>query len=169
MQRRQFIMLGLAAGATLATGVSLSPLITKNKAEQRDAATLVLDAILPALLLGALPEEQKAQQSVLLQTRQAALEFLPFLPKRTQRELSQLFLLLSSQLTRLALTGHMLTLDALSISQRLQLLDSWRTSYLALLQQAFNGLRALLLGAYYGQPIQWPAISYQALEFRAYE
>lgn len=169
MQRRQFIMLGLAAGATLATGVSVYPLVAANEQDRRDAATFVLDAILPALLLGALPQEPKQQQLALLQTRNAALDFLPFLPKRTQAELAQLFLLLSEQVTRLALTGHLLTVAELSIQQRLQLLENWRTSYLTLLQQAFNGLRALLLGAYYGQPAQWPALSYQAPEFRAYE
>ncbi|RVU39875.1 hypothetical protein EOE67_08130 [Rheinheimera riviphila] len=169
MQRRQFIMLGLAAGATLATGVSLYPLAVADQQERRDAAALVLDAILPALLLGALPQDPKQQQLALLQTRNAALDFLPFLPKRTQAELAQLFLLLSEQVTRLALTGHLIALDQLSIQQRLQLLESWRISYLALLQQAFNGLRALLLGAYYGHPAQWPALSYQAPEFRAYE
>lgn len=169
MQRRQFIMLGLAAGATLATGVTLYPFATADDAERRDAATWVLDAILPALLLGALPTEPQQQQSTLLQTRNAALEFLPFLPKRSQAELSQLFLLLSQQLTRLALTGHLLRIAELSISQRLQLLESWRTSYLTVLQQAFNGLRALLMGAFYGQPTQWPALNYQPPEFRAYE
>lgn len=169
MQRRQFIMLGLATGATLATGVSLYPLVTAGAGEQQQAATLVLDAILPALLLGALPSDDRERTQVLEKTRQAALDFLPFLPKRTQQELSQLFVLLSAQLTRLALTGHLLGLQQLSISQRLALLERWRTSYLALLQQAFNGLRALLLGAYYGQPSQWPALNYSSVEFRPYE
>jgi len=169
MQRRQFIMLGLAAGATLATGVTLYPLATADETERRDAAALVLDAILPALLLGALPTEPELQRKTLLQTRNAALEFLPFLPKRSQEELSQLFLLLSQQLSRLALTGHLLTLAELQITQRLALLENWRTSYLGLLQQAFCGLRALLMGAYYGQPAQWQALNYQALEFRSDE
>jgi hypothetical protein len=169
MQRRQFIMLGLAAGATLATGISLYPLAVADQQDQLDAATLVLDAILPALLLGALPADPQQQRLALLQTRNAALEFLPFLPKRTQAELSQLFLLLSQQLTRLALTGHLLAIGELTISQRLQLLETWRTSYLTALQPAFNGLRALLMGAYYGQPTQWQALGYQAPEFRTYE
>lgn len=169
MERRQFIMLGLAAGATLATGVTLYPLAAADESERRDAAVLVLDAILPALLLGALPTEPQLRQNALQQTRNAALEFLPFLPKRSQAELSQLFLLLTQQLTRLALTGHQLAMGELSISQRLALLETWRTSYLTVLQQAFNGLRALLMGAFYGQPMQWPALNYQAVEFRAYE
>jgi hypothetical protein len=169
MQRRQFIMVGLAAGAVLATGVSLYPLAGAGPTERDDAASLVLDAILPALLLGALPQDQALRESALFQTRQAALDFLSFLPKRTQAELSQLFLLLSQQLTRLALTGHLVAMAQLSVSQRLQLLESWRTSYLTLLQQAFSGLRALLMGAYYGQPLQWKALGYQPPEFRTYE
>ncbi len=169
MQRRQFIMLGLAAGATFATGISVYPLVVADQQDRRDAAVLVLDAILPALLLGALPADPQQQQVALTQTRNAALDFLPFLPKRTQAELSQLFLLLSEQVTRLALTGHLLTMNELTIAQRLQLLESWRTSYLVLLQQAFNGLRALLLGAYYGQPAQWQTLGYQPPEFRPYE
>ncbi|MBU2427708.1 MAG: hypothetical protein KKA56_12595 [Gammaproteobacteria bacterium] len=169
MHRRQFIMFGLASGAALATGVSLYPLAVADQTERDDAASLVLDAILPALLLGALPQDQALRESALLQTRQAALDFLPFLPKRNQAELSQLFLLLSQQLTRLALTGHLVAMAELSVSQRLQLLESWRTSYLTVLQQAFNGLRALLMGAFYGQPQQWQALGYQPPEFRAYE
>ncbi|MBU2279596.1 MAG: hypothetical protein KKB45_12430, partial [Gammaproteobacteria bacterium] len=109
-------MFGLASGAALATGVSLYPLAVADQTERDDAASLVLDAILPALLLGALPQDQALRESALLQTRQAALDFLPFLPKRNQAELSQLFLLLSQQLTRLALTGHLVAMAELSVS-----------------------------------------------------
>lgn len=168
MQRRQFIMLGLAAGAALATGVTLYPLFDQNEQQQQDA-TLVLDALLPAILLGALPTDAAAKQQALQNTRNAVLAFLPFLPKRQQAELQQLFSLLSQQLTRLALTGHSLALAELSVASRLQLLTRWRDSYLQLLQQAYNGLRELLLAAYYGQPQHWQALAYQAPEFRAYE
>ena len=169
MQRRQFIMLGIAAGAALATGVTVYPLLDTEPATQQQDATLVLDALLPAILLGALPTEPAAQQQALLNTRKAVLDFLPFLPKRQQAELHQLFALLSQQLTRLALTGHSMALAELSVASRLQLLSSWRDSYLTLLQQAYNGLRELLLAAYYGQPQHWQALAYQAPEFRAYE
>ncbi len=62
-----------------------------------------------------------------------------------------------------------MALVELSVASRLQLLTSWRDSYLTLLQQAYNGLRELLLAAYYGQPQHWQALAYQAPEFRAYE
>jgi len=170
MQRRQFIMLGLAAGATLATGLTLYPMLAgADKNQQQRDASLVLDALLPAILLGALPTAEAEQQQALRSTRQAVLDYLPFLPKRQQAELQQLFFLLSQQLTRLALTGHVLTLGELSLEQRLQLLSSWRDSYLQLLQQAYHGLRELLLAAYYGQPAHWQVLAYTAPEFRAYE
>lgn len=168
MHRRQFIMLGLATGAALATGVSVYPMLTTTAAESQQQAALVIDALLPALLLGALATDPVQQQQQLQQTRQAVLDFIPFLAKGSQAELAQLFGLLSYRFSRLALTGHLLALQDLSIELRLQLLESWRTHYLQLLQQAFHGLRALLLAAFYGQPEQWPALNYQALEFRPY-
>ncbi len=168
MQRRQFIMLGLATGAAFATGLSVYATISPSADSAQSQAALVLDALLPALLLGALSSDATVQQQQIQQTRDAVLEFLPFLPKRTQAELQQLFGLLCHGVTRLALTGHLLALPDLSIDMRLQLLERWRTSYLQLLQQAFHGLRALLLAAFYGQPEQWPALNYQALEFRPY-
>lgn len=169
MQRRQFIMLGLAAGVALATGVTLYPLLDQQPVTQQQDAILVLDALLPAILLGALPTETTAQQQALFNTRKAVLDFLPFLPKRQQAELHQLFALLSQRLSRLALTGHSMALAELSLELRLQLLTGWRDSYLSLLQQAYHGLRELLLAAYYGQPQHWQALAYQAPEFRAYE
>jgi len=96
------------------------------------------------------------------------LQFLPFLPRRQQAELQQLFLLLQQRLGQLALTGHWLSLNEMPLQSRLQLLSSWRDSYLATLQQAYHGLRELLYGAYYGQPQHWPALEYQPLEFNPY-
>ena len=169
MQRRQFIMLGLATGALLATGVQVYS--TNDSAENRaiTATEQVLDALLPAILLGALSAEPERAQQQLMATRQAVCEFFPFLPKTQQDDIERLCKLLSYRLSRLALTGHLLGLEQLSLSQRLALLARWRDSYLAVLQQAYHGLRALIMGAFYGQPSQWAALNYQALEFRAYE
>ncbi len=96
MQRRQFIMLGLATGAAFATGVSVYPTLNPSAETAQQQAVLVLDALLPALLLGALSTDAALQQQQIQQTRRAVLDFLPFLPKRTQAELQQLFGLLSS-------------------------------------------------------------------------
>ncbi len=168
MQRRQFIMLGLGAGVSLSLGLSLYPVLHNTAQDRTDAATLVLDALLPALLQGALPAEVTAQQAALRRSRDAVLQFLPYLPRSQQAQLQQLFLLLQQRLGHLALTGHWLSLNELPISSRLQLLSNWRDSYLDTLQQAYHGLRELLYGAYYGQPQHWPALKYQPLEFNPY-
>ena len=168
MQRRQFIMLGLGTGVSLSLGLTLYPVLRNTEQSRNDAATLVLDALLPALLHGALPVEAAAQQAALRRSREAVLQFLPYLPRTQQAELQQLFLLLQQRLGQLALTGHWLSLNELPVGQRLQLLNSWRDSYLATLQQAYHGLRELLYGAYYGQPQHWPALKHQPLEFNPY-
>ncbi|MBU2115816.1 MAG: hypothetical protein KKE94_18805, partial [Gammaproteobacteria bacterium] len=82
------------------------------------------------------------------------------------QELNQLFNLLANRISQLGLTGHISSLPDLSIAQRLQLLNQWRDSYLALLQQAYHGLRELLYGAYYGQIEHWQALGYTAPRFR---
>ncbi|MDZ7868186.1 MAG: hypothetical protein U5L02_03115 [Rheinheimera sp.] len=169
MQRRQFIMLGLGAGVSLSLGLTLYPVLHSTETSRNDAATLVLDALLPVLLQGALPASAAEQQLALRRSRDAVLQFLPYLPRSQQQQLQQLFLLLQERLGQLALTGHWLSLNELPISSRLHMLTSWRDSYLATLQQAYFGLRELLFGAYYGQPQHWPALQYQPLEFNPYE
>lgn len=168
MKRRQFIMLGLATGSALTLGISAIPLLTADHSQQRDSAVLVLDALLPALLQGALPADAIARQAALRRSRDAVLQFLPFLPKSQQQQLNQLFLLLETDLSRLALTGHWLSLNELPIALRLELLHGWRDSYLMLLQQAYAGLKELLFAAYYGQPQHWLPLSYQPPEFNPY-
>jgi len=168
MKRRQFIMLGLATGSALTLGISTMPLFTADSAQQRDSAVLVLDALLPALLHGALPADAVARQAALRRSRDAVLQFLPFLPQSQQQQLRQLFVLLETDLSRLALTGHWLSLHELPIPMRLQLLHTWRDSYLTVLQQAYAGLKELLFAAYYGQPQHWQPLSYQPPEFNPY-
>lgn len=168
MQRRQFIMLGLGVGASLSLGLTLYPVLQSTETSRSDAATLVLDGLLPALLSGALPVDATAQQAALRRSRDAVLQFLPYLPRSQQQQLQQLFLLLQQRFGQLALSGHWLSLNELPLNSRLQLLARWRDSYLATLQQAYHGLRELLYGAYYGQPQHWPALKYQPLEFNPY-
>lgn len=168
MNRRQFIMTSLGTGLGLSLGITLYPVVSATKASQLNAAEMVFDAFLPALLMGALPADNQLAQQQLLATRKAAIEFLRFLPLTQQQQLSQLFLLLEQELTRLALTGNWLSLNELPVQTRLGLLSAWRDSYLALLQQAYCGLRELLFAAYYGQPPHWAALNYQAVEFNRY-
>lgn len=168
MKRRQFIMLGLTTGTVLALGFTAVPVLIASPQQQQDSAVLVLDALLPALLQGALPADAVARQAALRRSRDAVLQFLPFLPPSQQQQLRQLFVLLETDLSRLALTGHWLSLNELPITLRLELLHAWRDSYLTVLQQAYAGLKELLFAAYYGQPQHWQPLSYQPPEFNPY-
>ena len=163
MNRRQFIFRSLALTLTASTGYAVYQYQSLQGSD--NAAVLVLDALLPAVLMGALPEDVETQQLSLTQTREQVLQFLAYLPQRQQQQLQQLFQLLQQDLARLALTGHWLQLADLPLSQRLDLLLSWRDSYFSLLQQAFSGLRELIYGAFYGQPQHWQALGYRAPEF----
>ena len=168
MNRRQFIMTSLGTGLGLSLGITLYPVVTATKASQLTAAEMVFDAFLPALLMGALPADNQPPQHPPSAPPKAPPAFLPSLPLTQQQQLSQLFLLLEQELTRLALTGNWLSLNELPVQTRLGLLSAWRDSYLALLQQAYCGLRELLFAAYYGQPPHWAALNYQAVEFNRY-
>lgn len=163
MNRRQFLFSGLALGAStslLLAGwqFSLSP--------DEDSRDWVLSAILPALLYGALPEDATLAQAALQRSKTAVNDFIGFLPLSQQQQLHQLFNLLANRLSQLALTGHITALPALSVTTRLGLLNSWRDSYLLILQQAYHSLRELLYAAFYGQPQHWQQLNYTAPEFR---
>ncbi|MDX1677052.1 hypothetical protein [Arsukibacterium sp.] len=163
MDRRQFILSGIA----LAAAASLS-IYGWRQSFNADTSNreLVLSALLPALLYGALPEDATLAAAELARTKAAVTDFMPFLPVRQQQELHQLFNLLAHRISQLGLTGHLTQLAALTVQQRLALLDSWRDSFLEILQQAYHGLRELLYGAYYGQPEHWDALAYTAPRFR---
>jgi len=165
MDRRQFILSGIALGTATSLGIgSLS--WQRSLQQHNDNRDLVLSALLPALLYGALPQDATLAATELNRTKAAVADFMPFLPQRQQQELHQLFNLLANRVTQLALTGHIAALPQLSIAQRLQLLSQWRDSYLSLLQQAYHGLRELLYGAYYGQSEHWQALAYTPPRFR---
>lgn len=165
MDRRQFILSGIALGTAASLGIG-SVSWQCSLQQHNDNRDLVLSALLPALLYGALPQDATLAATEINRTKTAISDFMPFLPQRQQQELHQLFNLLASQVTQLTLTGHITALAQLSIAQRLQLLNQWRDSYLSLLQQAYHGLRELLYGAYYGQSEHWQALAYTAPRFR---
>lgn len=163
MHRRQFIIAGLALAGSAALGIQFWQYSVSPQSTNR---SLVLAAMLPALLYGALPPDKQAAIVALRRTEQAITDFMPFLPIRQQQQLDQLFNLLAHRFSRLGLTGYWQTLDNLSAKERLAILDAWRDSYLALLQQAYHGLRELLYGAFYGQPEHWQPLTYSAPRYR---
>ncbi|MGI5310149.1 hypothetical protein [Rheinheimera sp. WS51] len=165
MDRRQFILSGIALGAATSLGIYGWHSSINESNDSNDSQDLVLSALLPALLYAALPQDTTMAQQV-IRTKRAVNEFMPFLPQRQQQELQQLFSLLANRVGQLAVTGHMTALTELSLQQRWKLLADWRDSYLTLLQQAYHGLRELLFAAYYGQPEHWQPLNYTVPKYR---
>ena len=167
MDRRKFILTGISLGAAASLGSGLAIWGWQHSlAPDSSNRDLVLSALLPALLYGALPQDATLAAAELDRTKIAISDFLSFLPLRQQQELNQLFNLLANRFSQLGLSGYLSGLAELSIEKRLQLLNQWRDSYLNLLQQAYHGLRELLYGAYYGQSEHWQALGYIAPRFR---
>lgn len=163
MNRRHFILSGIAIGTTLSLGLTGWHY---SRLPDKDNRRWLLSVLLPALLYGALPRDSSLAAEQLQRTEQAVLDFMPFLPLSQQQQLDQLFNALAQPLVQLAVSGHVLAADDVSTLQRIDMLNSWRNSYLALLQQAYHGLRELLMGAYYGQPEHWLPLNYNAPVFR---
>lgn len=163
MNRRQFLTLGVASAVVISTGATiyqqseLDSIIDSFDQE----STGVLVAIIPVLLHGALPEDEKQRQNAVSQTVVDMQTAIATLPPATQAEINQLFDLLKSRLSMLIFAGQFSHLEAMSTSQKVALLDAWRFSYLDLLKVAFTGLKELVFAAYYGNPNNWSQLNYQ--------
>lgn len=82
------------------------------------------------------------------------------LPRRTQDELREMFDLLGSLVGRLFLAGVWLNWQKADALQIDRFLNSWRDHSFSLLQQAYIGLRQLIVGSVYAEPRHWDAIGY---------
>lgn len=149
---------GLIGGAALAaagaTALWLKP--AARDASTSEEARLVLRAVIPALLAGALPADGAAQ------ARKAALErtlaAIAALPPPTRLELGELFILLASRPGRwLAGIDDWETAGA---EQATRFLQRWRTHSFDLFQAGYHALHDLVLGPWYAHESTWAAIGY---------
>ncbi|WP_426193008.1 hypothetical protein [Massilia sp. DWR3-1-1] len=119
------------------------------------SARAILDAIIPAMLAGALTE--RAQ---IAPTRARVLQAIAGLPLSAQQEIDGLFTLLALGPVRRLLAGVPADWDAASPAQVAAFLQSWRLHRFADLQVAYAALHDLILGAWYADPSSWAAIGY---------
>ena len=160
MQRRTLLKAGLfGGGALLVAGGALRLLGGDTEAAATGAAARrVLDAVMPAMLAGALPDDPAARLRALAAGRARTLATIAELPAAVRRELGQLFTLLDSR-AGLWLAGldDWDTPTPQAVSRALQ---SWRVHRFALLQTAYHALHDLVLGPWYADPSTWDAIGY---------
>ncbi|MBI2382383.1 MAG: hypothetical protein HYV16_16665 [Gammaproteobacteria bacterium] len=159
LSRRQLLVHALQGGALLAGAPALALAETSMASRfLTEADQLILAAVVPVILAGALPVEgRKAAIEGVIRDLDSAIAHLP---ERTRDELRQLFELLDGRLSRLALTGLWAQWAELRPAQVEEFLGEWRESYLDLLRTAYAGLHDLILGVWYGTPAAWSGIGY---------
>lgn len=156
MQRRSFLKAGLLGGLALVAGGvvyrQLRP-STPQRFALDQQGRVMLAALVPAItgLSPARPELDAAIERVAVAING--------LPLRVQKEISDLFGLLSMAPTRRLLAGVPDWSEA-SPQQIAAFLQSWRTHRTEMLQTAYQGLHDLVIGGWYAEPSTWAAIGY---------
>lgn len=164
MDRRSFVKTGLLSGAVMVTGSSLygcSDLDILDSDLIDDDVAVALAALVPVFLAGVLPEQNPQRQQKIADVIAGIRLAMEKFPPHMLKELDDLFMLLTNRLTMLAYVGRFAPLNKLSLAQATQLIESWRSSFIGLLNTAYEGLKELVFAAYYGNPQNWSALNYQ--------
>ena len=124
-----------------------------------DAETLVR-AIVPAMLAGALPASPTGRAEAIRATTDGVARAVAGLPPHAQRELGQLFSLLSVAAVRRLFAGVDSPWETATPAEVDAFLVAWRESSWSLKRTAYDALHQIVLAAWYADPRSWPAIGY---------
>lgn len=164
MNRRQFLKQGLMAGSALVVGTSLygcSDLDILDTELINDDVSVALAVVLPAFLHGALPQEPEKRAALIERTINGIKTAMQSLAPHILDELNDLFSLVTNRLGNLVYAGSFTATENLTFAQATALIEGWRSSYISLLNTAYEGLKELVYAAFYGNEDNWPAINYQ--------
>lgn len=160
LSRRTFLKAGLVGTLALAAGGGIYRLAYGPAVPHRfaldGAARAAIDAIIPAMLAGALHHDSAAIAATTARVHQAILG----LPLATQKEIQDLFGLLALAPARRFIAGVTGSWADASVEQVGAFLQGWRMHRFATLQVAYHALHDLVLGAWYADPSSWTAIGY---------
>lgn len=160
LSRRTFLKAGVAGMLALAAGGGIYRLAHGPAQPHRFAldgeARAAIDAIVPAMLAGALPHDG----AVIAATTQRVHQAILGLPLATQKEIQDLFGLLALAPARRFIAGVTGSWADASAEQVGAFLQGWRMHRFATLQVAYHALHDLVLGAWYADPSSWTAIGY---------
>lgn len=155
---------GALAAITLAAGGGIYRYTHPSGPLQRfvldGQAKAALDAIVPAMLAGALPADAPARSAAIGAATGHVHKAILGLPLSTQKEVQDLFGLLAFGPARRALTGLSDGWAAARPEQVAAFLQEWRFHRLAMLQTAYHALHDLIIGAFYADPSNWAGIGY---------
>jgi hypothetical protein len=165
MTRRTLLKAGIAGGAALFLARWLytqtsAPALPNARFVVLDArARAIVTAIVPVLLSGALPAApgaEAARTEVVVNVDRA----IAGLPPEVRKQVEQLFALLAFAPSRCLIAGVWSPWPEATAESIDAFLMRWRDSRFALLQTAYGALHQLIVAAWYGSPLAWPAIGY---------
>lgn len=167
VSRRQFLRVGVMGGLALSavSGVALLSGCSTVPAARgfrflRESDVVVLNALLPVLLAGALPEGEARAGAVSATVK--TVDALVFGSSRAgQKQIAQLFDLLSLPATRYAVAGLHDDWPQASAQDINAFLQRWSQSRFQMLRAAYLGLCQIGNMAWYLQPRSWAAIGYE--------
>jgi hypothetical protein len=161
--RRTFLKAGALGALALAAAGGIYR-ATHPAAPQRfvldGEARAALQAIVPALLDGALPQDLPRRSAAIADTIGGVQQAILGLPLATQKEVQDLFALLALAPARRVLTGVSGGWANASPAQVAAFLQDWRVHRFGLLRSAYDAMHGLVLGAWYASPSNWAAIGY---------
>ena len=161
--RRTFLKTGGLAALALAIGGGAyriaHPAAGPNRFVLDGEARAAIDAIVPAILGGALPQGE-ARATAITRATQGVHQAILGLPLATQAEIADLFGLLALAPARRFLAGVPNGWAGASTEQVGAFLQTWRQHRFAMLQVAYHALHDLVRGAWYADPSAWAAIGY---------
>lgn len=166
LSRRQFLRVGVAGSLALSTisatalltGCS-SPAVANGYQLLRDNELKVLRALIPVVLAGELPEGE-ARSEAIEETLHTLDNVLSGASVSGQKQLAQLFDLMSMPVTRFAVVGLSDDWDEAKPADIAAFLEHWRGSRFETLRAGYVALTQMLNMMWYLQPRSWAAIGY---------
>ena len=151
--RREFLKTGLAGGLLLNVAACSRP-------SENGGRTVVLSALIPVMLTGALPADGAGLPELIARTLAGLQRAIAGLSPATQKEIGELFDLLAFPLTRMLAAGIWSPWPEATPVAIGNFLESWRHSRFDLLKSGYAALHDLIFGAWYARPDTWAAIGY---------
>lgn len=166
MERRTFITTALAGTACLALGVNYYSASDISVNRQQDSKhRLLFSVLVPVFLDGALPDVAALKRDAINRTLDTIEHTISILPLDTKAEIEQLLEMLEGRLGLLILTGSVTPLMMRNQAELVDMLQSWRSSYLDLMVTAYQGLREIVMASYYASPEHWSRLHYAKPSF----
>tara|TARA_R110000822_G_scaffold33952_20_gene96568 strand:+ start:1725 stop:2258 length:534 start_codon:yes stop_codon:yes gene_type:complete len=163
LSRRSLLKLGLGASVVLATAGLTATLSGCSSSAPASGFQVLRDSDLPMLkaIMAALVGPHPALNPANLDAAIAQLDTtLSWTSLAAQKQLTDLFGLLSMGVTRGPLTGLWGNWENATDEQVRAFLERWRDSRLDMLRQGHSALNQLLQMAWYALPVSWEAAGY---------